>query len=238
MGDPLALDACDVSDLELVRDGACLHRGLATALLNDLAAVLAKWPDGHAGVRITGDPDLARLLDACGPIGAMVARAQGHDVCPVRAVLFDKNERADWSLGWHQDRTIAVREQAEVAGFGPWSVNQGIRHVEPPFAVIEGMVTARIHLDPVDEDNAPLLVALGSHRLGRIPTGEVEAVVAGLPIHTCLAEVGDVWCYRTPILHASNATLPKAGAGHRRRRVLQVDYAVGDLPAPLEWLGI
>ncbi|WP_242526259.1 phytanoyl-CoA dioxygenase [Novosphingobium sp. KA1] len=230
MGDPAALD--------IGRDGACLHRGLATALLNDLAAVLAKWPDGHAGVRISGDADLARLLDTDGPIGAMAAKVRGCDVRPVRAVLFDKNERTDWALGWHQDRTIAVREQAEVTGFGPWSVKQGIRHVEPPFSVIEGMVTVRIHLDPVDENNAPLLVALGSHLLGRIPVSEVDAVVAGLPVRTCLAEVGDVWFYRTPILHASNAVVVKAGAGHRRRRVLQVDYAAGGLPAPLEWLGI
>lgn len=228
----------DLDVLDIDRDGACFHRGLATALLNDLAAILAKWPDGHAGVRISGDPDLARLLDADGPIGAMAARARCCDVRPVRAVLFDKNERTDWALGWHQDRTIAVREQAEVSGFGPWSIKQGIRHVEPPFTVIEGMVTVRIHLDPVDENNAPLLVALGSHRLGRIPVGEVDAVVAGLPGYTCLADVGDVWCYRTPILHASNAASPQVGAGYRRRRVLQVDYAAGDLPAPLEWLGI
>lgn len=238
MGDLAASVVRDVSGLDLDRDGACLHRGLAAALLNDLAVILAKWPDGHAGVRISGDPDLARLLDADGPIGGMAAKAQGCDVRPVRAVLFDKNERTDWSLGWHQDRTIAVREQAEVAGFGPWSVKQGIRHVEPPFAVFEGMVTVRIHLDPVDADNAPLLVALGSHLSGRIPVGEVDAVVAGLAVYTCLADVGDVWCYRTPILHASHAVSSPVGAGHRRRRVLQVDYAGGDLPAPLEWLGV
>ena len=61
----------------------------------------------------------------------------------------------------------------------------------------------------------------------------MEAVVARAPIFSCLAEVGDVWVYRTPILHASHAAEPG-----RRRRVLQVDYAAGDLPAPLEWLGI
>ena len=244
VGDVDAAVTADASMLDLGRDGACLHPGLATAILGDLASILAKWPDGHAGIRISGDPDLARMLGSEGAIGAMAAEAKGRDVRPVRAVLFDKNERADWSLGWHQDRTIAVCERAEVAGFGPWSVKQGIRHVEPPFAVIEGMVTVRIHLDPVDADNAPLLIAQGSHRLGRIPVGEVEAVVAGLPVHACLARAGDVWCYRTPILHASNAARAesgspvKTGSGGRRRRVLQVDYAAGDLPAPLDWLGI
>ncbi len=228
----------DAVRLDLDRDGACLHPGLAVPLLGDLLAILAKWPDGHAGARITGDADLARMLGSAELIGAMVAEASGSDVRPVRAVLFDKNDRADWSLSWHQDRTIAVRERVDVADFGPWSIKQGIQHVEPPFAVIDGMVTVRIHLDPVDEDNAPLLIATGSHRLGRIPVNEVDSVVARLPVYACLADVGDVWCYRTPILHASNAARPKTGSPHRRRRVLQVDYAAGVLPAPLEWLGI
>lgn len=46
----------------------------------------------------------------------------------------------------------------------------------------------------------------------------------------CLAEPGDIWAYRTPILHASDRA-----AGGPRRRVLQIDYAV---PAGLEWRGL
>ncbi|WP_237713869.1 phytanoyl-CoA dioxygenase family protein [Novosphingobium sp. Rr 2-17] len=163
----------------------------------------------------------------------MVAAVLGEEARPVRAVLFDKNDAADWSLGWHQDRTIAVRSRAELSGFGPWSLKQGIQHVEPPFAVIDAMLTVRIHLDPVDEKNAPLLISLGSHHLGRIPASDVDEVVEGLPLYACLAKAGDVWFYRTPIIHASRAARPG-----RRRRVLQVDYAAMDLPAPLEWLGI
>ncbi|WP_231635938.1 phytanoyl-CoA dioxygenase family protein [Novosphingobium sp. ST904] len=164
---------------------------------------------------------------------ARLAELAGLPVRPVRAVLFDKNDRADWSLGWHQDRTIAVRAEADLPGFGPWTVKQGICHVEPPFALIEGMLTVRIHLDPVDAGNAPLLIVPGSHRLGRIAVADVDAIVARAPVFSCLADTGDVWIYRTPILHASHAARPG-----RRRRVLQVDYAAGDLPAPLEWLGI
>jgi hypothetical protein len=229
----LSEDSADRLALELERDGACFHGGLALPISEALTAILAKWPDGRAGTRIAGDGELARLLGSDHPVGAAVAVLADAPVRPVRAVLFDKNDRADWSLGWHQDRTIAVRAEADLPGFGPWTVKQGIRHVEPPFAVIEAMLTVRIHLDPVDDGNAPLLIVPGSHRLGRIPVGDVEAVVARAPIFSCLAEVGDVWVYRTPILHASHAAEPG-----RRRRVLQVDYAAGDLPAPLEWLGI
>lgn len=155
------------------------------------------------------------------------------DCRPVRAILFDKSEATNWALGWHQDRTIAVMKRIEVDGFGPWTSKQGLLHVEPPFAIIEGMVTLRVHLDPVDQDNAPLLIALGSHRIGRIEEQRIAALVAQCDTAACLAERGDVWAYATPILHASERAVRP-----RRRRVLQIDYAAGNLPGGLEWLGV
>lgn len=219
--------------LDLERDGACFHAGLAAPILTALYAVLSRWPDGRAGTRIAGDAELAQLLGPGGPLQATASDAAGQEVRAVRAVLFDKNDSADWSLGWHQDRTIAVRERVDVPGFGPWTRKQAIHHVEPPFPVIADMLTLRIHLDPVDMDNAPLMIVPATHRLGRIPVAKVAAIVEQAPIFSCLAEAGDVWLYRTPILHSSNAARPG-----RRRRVLQVDYAAGGLPAGLEWLGI
>ncbi|WP_285021697.1 phytanoyl-CoA dioxygenase family protein [Novosphingobium sp. fls2-241-R2A-195] len=225
--------ACTLAELDLDRDGVKLHPGLALPMLAGFETVLGRMPDGRAGLRIAAEPELATLLGVAGPVSTAVRETLGEGAQPVRAVLFDKNDEAGWALGWHQDRTIAVLRKVEAPGFGPWTVKQGITHVEPPFAVIEGMLTVRIHLDPVDAENAPLLVASSSHRLGRIPAAEAEAVAARLPNHVCLAKIGDVWFYRTPILHASNAARPG-----RRRRVLQVDYAIGALPFGLEWLGI
>jgi ectoine hydroxylase-related dioxygenase (phytanoyl-CoA dioxygenase family) len=94
------------------------------------------------------------------------------------------------------------------------------------------MVTLRVHLDAVPADNAPLVVAPGSHKLGRIPVGDVAGVIDQCGTAVCLAEVGDVWLYATPVLHASE----RAQSGGRRR-VLQVDFAVCELPGGLKWLG-
>ncbi|MFD2264199.1 phytanoyl-CoA dioxygenase family protein [Lacibacterium aquatile] len=151
----------------------------------------------------------------------------------MRAVLFDKSAASNWALGWHQDRTIVVKERREVDGFGPWSVKSGLQHVEPPFAIIASMVTLRIHLDPVGPDNAPLLIVPGSHRLGRIPQIEIEGLPGRLGSASCLAAVGDVWAYATPVVHASDAARIPAN-----RRVLQVDYSAARLPGGIEWLGI
>ena len=151
----------------------------------------------------------------------------------MRAVLFDKTAATNWALGWHQDRTVAVTERRDVPGFGPWTAKGGLLHVAPPFEVLSGMVTLRVHLDPVPLTNAPLLVAPGSHRLGRIPQPAVPKVVRRCGTAACVAGKGDVWLYATPILHASDAAEEPA-----RRRVLQVDYAAGELPGGLSWMGI
>ncbi|MGJ3628858.1 phytanoyl-CoA dioxygenase family protein [Sphingomonas sp. MMS24-JH45] len=170
-------------------------------------------PPDRAGIRLHGQPALAALL-AHGPIASIASSCFGSPAWPVRAVLFDKSPDNNWALGWHQDRTVAVRERRAVAGYGTWSVKQGIQHVEPPFAVIENMATLRLHLNSVPENNAPLLVAPGSHRLGRIPEAGIAAAVARCGTATCLAAAGDVWAYATAILHASAAS---TACGARRR---------------------
>lgn len=213
--------------------GAARLEAAAFDQLDEIGAALADQPSDRAGVRLRGIAALGDFLGTDGPIGTRIAPFAGEDARPVRAILFDKSARANWSLAWHQDRTICVRERRDVAGFGPWTVKSGLLHVAPPFDLLERMVTIRIHLDDVPEDNAPLLIAPGSHRLGLVREEAIDAAVAACGTHACLAKAGDIWVYATPILHAS-----AAARAPRRRRVLQVDYAGLDLPAGLEWSGI
>ena len=65
-----------------------------------------------------------------------------------------------------------VNERMDTDGYGPWTVKSGLIQVEPPLEILERMVTLRVHLDAVDERNAPLRIVPGSHRLGRLPPGE------------------------------------------------------------------
>ena len=120
-----------------------------------------------------------------------------------------------------------------MAGFHHWNRKAGAIHVEPPFSLIERLVTVRVHLDPVPADNAPLLIVPGSHRHGRIPEPEIASLVEQYVSFACMAEVGDVWLYKTAIVHASDRSTTGG-----RRRVLQVDFAAEELPGGLEWLGI
>ncbi|WP_441238050.1 phytanoyl-CoA dioxygenase family protein [Bradyrhizobium sp. 930_D9_N1_4] len=226
--------ALEIEHLTFQNDGAQLFpQELASNQLSLLKAVLSHLPPDHAGLRLRGVEGLAPFLAASGHIGSCAASMLGDACRPVRAILFDKSAATNWALGWHQDRTVAVKERISVDGFKTWSVKSGMQHVEPPFALLSGMVTLRVHIDAVPASNAPLLIAPGSHRLGRIAEEDVKDVVRRCGTVACLAEPGDIWLYATPILHASDAaTIPK------HRRVLQVDFSVEMLPGGLEWLGV
>lgn len=217
----------------LEQDGAVRLDRAALSILADLRAIVEVLPRDRAGIRLQGLATLQPLLSPTGQLGSLATARLGPDTRAVRAILFDKTPETNWALGWHQDRSIVVRARIDTEGFGPWTVKAGMIHVEPPAALMAGMLTMRVHLDDVPEGNAPLLIAPGSHRLGRIREVEVDSIVAACGVVTCLAQAGDIWVYSTPILHASAAV-----TGSKHRRVLQIDFAAAKLAAGLDWLGI
>lgn len=223
----------DQEDGTFAATGAQLFKGALLPSMIELEAALADLPTDGAGIRISGSKALRPLLATHGCLGAIAATVLGSGARPVRAILFNKTSDANWSLAWHQDRTICVKERCEVAGFGPWTIKGGMHHVAPPFDLLTRMVTLRAHLDDVPVSNAPLLIAPGSHLVGRISVSDVAGIVRRCGTATCVAEAGDVWLYATAILHASEAATDPSS-----RRVLQVYFAAEDLPDGLEWLGV
>lgn len=146
----------------------------------------------------------------------------------VRAIFFDKVPGANWSVPWHQDLTIAVKERVEVSGYDPWSLKDGVVHVQPPISVLEAMVTVRIHLDDCFEDNGPVRVKSGSHLHGRIAESQIGSW-NGIEV-SCVGGAGSVLLMRPLLLHASS---PATNPSHRR--VLHLEYAAYELVKPLEW---
>jgi len=220
--------------IEFAEQGALRVGGaLEAGALQELFDTLADLRPNQAGVRLHGLPALQPLLSPLGPVGRIPAALMGDRARPVRCLLFDKTPSTNWAVPWHQDRTIVVQERVELAGFGPWTKKSGLLHVAPPDDVLARMVTIRVHFDPVPETNAPLLIAPGSHRLGRVPEADVPDVIRRCGTAMCCADAVDIWIYKTLIVHASEAASRPA-----HRRVLQLDYADFDLPADLRWLGV
>jgi ectoine hydroxylase-related dioxygenase (phytanoyl-CoA dioxygenase family) len=147
----------------------------------------------------------------------------------VRAILFDKNESANWTVPWHQDRSIAVRERIDLSGFGPWSTKAGVIHVQPPREILKQMLTLRIHLDPCGPDNGPLRVIPGTqNRI--LDQMEVERCISEIEQTACVTGAGGLLLMRPLLLHASSsATKPS------HRRVIHIEFGPSKLPGGLRW---
>lgn len=173
-----------------------------------------------------------QVLARSGAVRALVEPVLGRDCFAVRGILFDKTPEANWKVAWHQDLTIAVREQRDVAGFGPWSEKAGVVHVQPPAELLGRMLTVRVHLDRCGPENGPVQVIPGSHRAGRLGSNEIARWRAEHEPVLCTSERGGALVMRPLLLHASSpATVPA------HRRVVHLEFAAEQLPDGLEWHG-
>ncbi|MBX7102555.1 MAG: phytanoyl-CoA dioxygenase family protein [Gemmataceae bacterium] len=146
----------------------------------------------------------------------------------VRGLYFDKPPDQTWSLPWHKDLTIAVRDNAIASDrFSKPTTKVGVPHVEAPVDVLERMLTLRIHLDPATLDNGALFVLPGSHRNGK----SMESSDAGaLPV---LAEPGDVLAIRPLVSHCSRSSNEGTTL---HRRILHLEFVADASPGDgFEW---
>jgi hypothetical protein len=61
---------------------------------------------------------------------AMASEFVGPGAIPFRATLFDKSPGANWSVVWHQDTALPLRERFQDATWGPWSSKAGVLYAQ------------------------------------------------------------------------------------------------------------
>jgi hypothetical protein len=221
----------------LEQDGFAVTRpGVPDQVLDDLIRALDQL-GAHIDLGTRGGVrDAFRLLPAVRtlavspPMWSLASGILGASCAAVRAIVFDKTPNANWKVSWHQDLTIAVKQRVDVTGFGPWSEKAGIIHVQPPVAVLEQMITLRLHLDLCDPANGPVRVVAGSHRAGRLSGAEIDAWRDRHVARECVADRGEVLAMRPLLLHASS---PAASPQHRR--VIHAEYGPEELPGGVQW---
>jgi hypothetical protein len=182
----------------------------------------------RAGARIGVGAELVERVLAHEPYADVIGSLGAYQ--PVRVIVFDKSADQNWAVAWHRDTAIAVQERHEVEGFGPWSIKDGVHHVQPPPSVLRDMVTARLHLDPTPASNGALQVIPGSH----LDIGEdwpsVDCGRMNREPITLEAGAGDVVLMNPLMLHASSKSSHPA-----HRRVVHIEFAMNPLPEPLVW---
>jgi hypothetical protein len=228
---------------QLAADGftcvpGALPEAQALRIREELEAVLANVQDEAVALRsragIYGARNVLELCPAARtawrtPVLLELLQAVlGADFGLVRGLYFDKPPQRSWSLPWHQDLTIAVREHRPESGvFSKPTRKAGVPHVEAPAEILQQMLTLRMHLDPVNDENGPLQVLPGTHTALH---AEPPAGMSPTMIH---AQIGDVLAMRPLLFHASGASTP---GGMQHRRVLHLEFAAKrDLPEGYKW---
>ena len=148
----------------------------------------------------------------------------------VRAIFFDKTPENNWLVSWHQDKTITLNRKLDVQGWGPWSIKDGIHHVQPSLDVLRNMLTFRLHLDDADKHNGCLKIIPKTHNRGILNQKQIADIVNSEVPYLCEAKAGDLLMMHPLVLHSSSKS---QHPGHRR--VLHVEYSNYKLPAGLVW---
>lgn len=220
--------------LELERDGFVIVRRVLNAeVVSDLITTLdpTMKASPSAGIRALAQKvPLIRTLAESRGVRNLVEPILGPQAKLIRSVLFNKDQETNWQVTWHQDLSISVKEKVETNGYSLWSLKDGLVHVQPPVAVLEHMLTVRLHLDAADESNGALWVSPGSHRFGRIPASEAAAVAQRNGTKLCAADSGDALLLRPLVLHAS-----RKAVSSNPRRIIHLEFAGIVLPEPLMW---
>ncbi|RBP45641.1 phytanoyl-CoA dioxygenase PhyH [Roseimicrobium gellanilyticum] len=222
----------ELSPLEKIRDHGY---GIAPSALSpdECAELIANLgPTSGPGRRaLLNDERISSLARSSRLLALVAPHLQcEHAPRPVRAIYFNKSSDTNWLVAWHQDLTICVQEKMDVDGFGPWSVKHDVPHVQPPIAMLENMITIRLHLDDADETNGALKVLPGSHAHGRLSAEAIQHWRQHTPEHLCTARAGDALLMRPLLLHASGRS-----TSDKQRRVLHIEYAGYDLPTGMQW---
>lgn len=152
----------------------------------------------------------------------------GENYFVIKSIYFDKPEKSNWYVAYHQNLIISVDKKVELPNFGPWTTKQNQFAVQPPLNILENIFTIRIHLDDTDENNGALKVVPKSHSKGIYRPETMDWNIEKEEI--CNVEKGGIMIMKPLIFHGSNRT-----TNGKKRRVIHIEFADMELPEHLQW---
>ncbi len=187
------------------------------ALITHVSA--SDYARSRAGIRhMMHDPAVSEL--AQDPRLVEITRdILGDKAFPFRATLFDKSPASNWLVVWHQDTALPIRQKYELAGWGPWSLKDGVDYAHAPASALEQILAIRIQLDDSNSDNGPLRVLPGTHDCGVLGDDAIHKLSTEIEPVDCTVLKGGIVLMRPLIVHASSKSATKVN-----RRVLHIEY--------------
>jgi ectoine hydroxylase-related dioxygenase (phytanoyl-CoA dioxygenase family) len=195
-----------------------------------VAQLLGRPATGRAGSRALLNEAWCRDLSAEIARHPQIASLLPADAVAVQCTLFEKSPENNWLVAFHQDLSIPVAARVGSNACTGWSEKDGLTFVQPPMDVLTQMLAVRLQIDePAGRDGA-LRVVPGSHRNGKVPSGDLASFRATQEEVCHEVERGGALVLRPLLLHASSKI-----TGARPRRVLHFLFGPASLPHGLRW---
>ncbi len=152
----------------------------------------------------------------------------GENYFVTKSIYFDKPEKSNWFVSYHQDLTISVNKKIDFDGFENWTIKQNQFAVQPPKSILESCFTIRIHLDKTTKENGALKIINQSHSKGILRVENIDTEIENETV--CEVEKGGIMIMKPLLFHASNKT-----TNNERRRVIHIEFCNQELPSELDW---
>lgn len=192
---------------------------IAKLLLEIQASISASANLRNADQQIPAIEELARSV----PVTQLVQHHLGMQAQLLRVILFNKSADNNWLVSWHQDRSLALDKLGTQASYPPsWGkvhYKEGLAHVQPPAAILQQMLTLRLHLDKATTANGCLKILPATHQQGIIPEADIRAISATTATLDCEADAGDLLLMKPLLLHASSKASEPS-----QRRVIHMEF--------------
>ena len=208
----------DIKNLGFAIMPGVLRADQAASALTDLSK--SSLPRSKAGIRHMLSDKMTAALAHDFRLMAIAREVLGRKAAPFRATLFDKSPNANWLVVWHQDTALPLQKKNESAGWGPWSVKQGVIYAHAPASALEKVLALRVHLDDSTLENGPLRILPGTHALGVLSDDSIEQAAGRIAARDCLVPRGGILAMRPLVIHASSKSQIQ-----QPRRVLHIEYA-------------
>lgn len=154
----------------------------------------------------------------------------GDDFFISKAIYFNKTKESNWFVNFHQDLSISVDKKAILKGYKNWTFKQNQYGVQPPDEILNKIITIRIHLDDVNEENGALKVIPKSHLKGALLKSSEEYLAFGSEV-VCPVAKGGIMLMKPLTFHASSKNKTE-----KDRRVIHLEFCNTMLQKPLKWL--
>jgi ectoine hydroxylase-related dioxygenase (phytanoyl-CoA dioxygenase family) len=185
---------------------------------NDLFAIRQFFKEVPDSIRITFNDNLRSII----------SNLFGNDYFVVKSIYFDKPEKSNWFVAYHQDLTISVDKKIESQEFGPWTLKQNQFAVQPPLNILQENFTIRIHLDDTNDKNGALKVIPTSHLKGIYRLDSINFDKENEKV--CDIKKGGIMIMKPLLFHASGRTI-----NNHKRRAIHIEFGKSLLPANLKW---